>query len=83
MERDWTVAPGEILLDLLHDRNWSVEELAHRCHLSLADVQAILRDQTPVDSRLSTALQQGTGVSARLWQNLQQKHDQHLMRKND
>lgn len=80
MKRDWTVAPGEILLDLLHDRNWSAEELAHRCQLSLADVQAILRDQIPIDSRVATALQQGTGVSARLWQNLQQGHDQYLAR---
>jgi HTH-type transcriptional regulator / antitoxin HigA len=70
-EPDWTVPPGDHILDFLEDRDMQMHELAEEVGL---EVWAVVVAGAPITSELAEGLHRVFGVSAEFWTNLEQNH---------
>jgi HTH-type transcriptional regulator/antitoxin HigA len=70
-ETDWTVAPGETLLELLEEREMSQRDLARRTGLSPKHVNKLLHGLVPLSADVAVRLERVTGVPADFWNRLE------------
>lgn len=63
--------PCDFLREELAERGWSVEELADRAVLPVADVAALVAGTRGITARHSERLSVALGTSAEYWQRLQ------------
>src|SRR5438445_2983612 len=75
---DWTVPPGEILSEALHDRGMSQSELARRMDRPLKTIHEIVNGKAAVTPDTAIQLERALGISARLWNGLETQYQAHL-----
>ena len=68
---DYCYAPGDTLADYLSDFNMSQAELARRTGLSVKHVNQIVQGQASITASTALLLERVTGISARVWSQLE------------
>jgi HTH-type transcriptional regulator / antitoxin HigA len=76
----WVVAPGEILLDALQDREMNQSELAHRLGRPIKTVNEIIKGKAAITPETAIQLERALGISARFWNNLETQYRETLAR---
>lgn len=71
---DWTVAPGEILLEALQDRGMTQSELAQRLARPLKTVNEIIKGKAALTPETAIQLERALGISARFWTGLEAQY---------
>lgn len=72
---DWTVAPGETLREWRQENALTVQAAATRCAWMPRDqYERIEEGLEPITSDIALALAHGTGISARMWMNLERRY---------
>jgi addiction module HigA family antidote len=79
-EPDWAVAPGEILLEALQDREMTQSELAQRLGRPLKTVNEIIKGKAAITPETAIQLERALGISARFWTNLETQYRDTLAR---
>src|SRR3954463_10606056 len=77
-QRDWTVAPGEILVEVLEERGLSQSELARRMGRPTKTINEIVNAKAALTADTALQLEFVLGVSAAVWANLEARYRQHL-----
>lgn len=70
----WAVAPGEILLEALQDREMTQSELALRIGRPLKTVNEIIRGKAAITPETAIQLERALGISAPFWTNLETQY---------
>ena len=63
--------PGDTLVEVLEERGMTQAELAARTGLSTKHINEIAKGRAPITTETSLLLERETGVSARVWVNLE------------
>ena len=79
-QRDWTVAPGEILLEALEDRDMSQSELARRMGRPTKTINEIVNGKAAITPDTAIQLELTLGISASFWNNLEAAYREQLAR---
>jgi HTH-type transcriptional regulator/antitoxin HigA len=79
-QRDWAVAPGEILQEALEDRDMSQSELARRMSRPIKTINEIVNGKAAITPDTAIQLELTLGVSATFWNNLEAAYREHLAR---
>ena len=66
------VHPGEILQEMLDERDISQLQLAKHLHTDVARINEICRRRRGISAKMAVLLSKAFGTSATLWLNLQQ-----------
>jgi addiction module HigA family antidote len=77
---DWTVAPGDILLEALQEREMTQSELAQRLARPLKTVNEIIRGKAAITPETAIQLERALGISARFWTGLESQYRSALAR---
>lgn len=77
---DWAVAPGEILLEALLEREMTQSELAQRLGRPLKTVNEIIKGKSAITSETAIQLERALGISARFWTGLETQYRDTLAR---
>lgn len=77
---DWTVAPGEILLEALQDREMTQSGLAQRLGRPLKTINEIIKGKAAITPETAIQLERALGISARFWTNLETQYRDTLAR---
>lgn len=77
---EWAVAPGEILLEALDERDMSQSELSHRLGRPLKTVNEIIKGKTAITPETAIQLERALGISARFWTGLETQYRDTLAR---
>jgi HTH-type transcriptional regulator / antitoxin HigA len=78
---DWAVAPGEILLEALQDRDMTQSELAQRLGRPLKTVNEIIKGKAAIRPETAIQLERALGISAHFWTNLETQYRDTLARR--
>ncbi len=79
-QRDWTVAPGELLVEALEERGMSQSELARRMGRPIKTINEIANGKAAITPETAIQLELTLGISAAFWNNLETSHRAHLAR---
>jgi HTH-type transcriptional regulator / antitoxin HigA len=77
---DWTVAPGEILLEALEERGMSQSELARRMGRPTKTINEIVNAKTAITPETAIQLERTLGIEASFWNQLETLYRGHLAR---
>jgi len=77
---DWAVAPGEILLEALQDRDLTQSELAQRLGRPLKTINEIIKGKAAITADTAIQLERTLGISASFWTNLETQYRDALAR---
>ena len=70
------VHPGAILReDILKEMNISISKAAENLHISRTHLSEIVNENTGITAEMALRLEQGFGVEAQFWLDLQSKYD--------
>ena len=75
---NWSVAPGDILLEALQDRGMTQSELAQRLARPLKTVNEIIKGKAAITPETAIQLERALGISARFWTGLETQYRAHL-----
>lgn len=67
--------PGELLQEILHDRDMSQAALARAIGVSPMRISHVIREERPVTAELALRLGRAFGQSPQFWLNLQSDYD--------
>jgi HTH-type transcriptional regulator / antitoxin HigA len=79
-DRDWTVAPGELLAELLQERDISQSELARRMGRPTKTINEIVNGKAAITPQTAIQLERVLGTSARFWVNAEAAYRHDLAR---
>ncbi len=79
-EPEWAVAPGDVLLEALQDREMTQSELAQRLGRPLKTVNEIIKGKAAITPETAIQLERALGISARFWTNLETQYRNILAR---
>lgn len=79
-QRDWAVAPGEILLEALEDRGLSQSDLARRMGRPIKTINEIVNGKAAITPDTAIQLELALGITASFWNNAEAKYREHLAR---
>ena len=79
-QRDWTVVPGEILVEALEERGMSQSELARRMGRPTKTINEIANGKAAITPETAIQLELTLGISAAFWNNLEASYRAHLAR---
>lgn len=79
-ERDWTVVPGEVLVEALEERGMSQSELARRMGRPTKTINEIANGKAAITPETAIQLELTLGISAAFWNNLEASHRAQLAR---
>lgn len=79
---EWAVAPGEILLEALQEREMTQSELALRLGRPLKTVNEIIKGKAAITPETALQLELALGISARFWTNLETQYRDTLARRH-
>src|ERR1700690_3305542 len=79
-QRDWTVAPGELLVEALEERGMSQSELARRMGRPVKTINEIANGKAAITPDTAIQLELTLGVSASFWNNLEAAYREQLAR---
>jgi HTH-type transcriptional regulator/antitoxin HigA len=68
---DWSVAPGEILLEALQDRRMTQAELSRRMARPLKTINEIIKGKAAITPETAIQLERTLGISATFWTHLE------------
>ena len=74
---DWVSPPGETLLDLLEERNWTQAELAQRLGYTEKHVSQLLNGKVPLSMDAALRLARVVGSTADFWLALETNYQKH------
>lgn len=77
---NWTMAPGDILLEALQDREMTQSELALRMARPLKTVNEIIKGKTAITPETAIQLERAIGISARFWTGIESQYRDTLAR---
>jgi HTH-type transcriptional regulator / antitoxin HigA len=77
---DWTVVPGENLLEALQDRGMTQSELAQRLGRPVKTVNEIINGKAAITPETAIQLERVLGISARFWTGLETQYRDILAR---
>lgn len=80
IERDWAVAPGEILQEALDDRGMTQSDLARRMGRPIKTINEIVNGKAALTPDTAIQLELALGISAGFWNNLEAAYRAHLAR---
>ncbi len=74
---DWASAPGDTMLDILHERNLSLIEFAHRMEDTLEHATDLIQGRATITIGIARRLEQLLGGSVEFWmsRDFQYRHD--------
>ena len=74
---DWASAPGDTMLDILHERNLSLIEFAHRMEDTLEHATDLIQGRATIAIGIARRLEQLLGGSVEFWmsRDFQYRHD--------
>lgn len=64
---DWASPPGDTILDILEERDWTQAELARRSGYSTKHINNIVKGKVPLTEDVAVKLEIVLGTSARFW----------------
>ena len=79
-EPDLVLPPGETLVEVIAERGMTQAELAARTGLSAKHINQIVKGIAPITPDTALLLESTTGVSARVWSNLEIAYREHESR---
>lgn len=79
-QRDWAVAPGDILLEALEERGMSQSELARRMGRPTKTINEIVNGKAAITPDTAIQLELTLGITAAFWNNLEASYRSHLAR---
>lgn len=77
---DWTVAPGEILLEALEERGMSQSELARRMGRPTKTINEIVNAKAAITPETAIQLERTLGIDASFWNQLETLYREYLAR---
>ena len=77
---DWSVHPGEILLETLNERNMTQATLAKHAGTTPPVISHIVHGSRGIGPVMALKLEDALGISARFWMHLQADHDLYCAR---
>ncbi|GAB6039963.1 HigA family addiction module antitoxin [Endothiovibrio diazotrophicus] len=77
---DWVSPPGDTILDLLEEREWSQAELADRLGFSPKHVNQLIKGKAAITEDAALRLEGVLGSTAGFWLNREAKYREHLAR---
>lgn len=83
LSSDFIICPGEIVNDVLTDRNMLQSELAQRTGYTEAYVSQVISGHKRISTQFAKKLEYALGVDAAFWLNLQANHDAELATFNE
>lgn len=79
-QRDWAVAPGEILLEALEDRGLSQSDLARRMGRPIKTINEIVNGKAAITPDTAIQLELALAITASFWNSAEAKYREHLAR---
>lgn len=64
---DWASPPGDTILDILEERDWTQAELAKRSGYSVKHINNLVKGKVPLSEDVAVALELVLGTSAKFW----------------
>jgi HTH-type transcriptional regulator/antitoxin HigA len=77
---DWVSPPGETILDLIEEREWSQTELAQRLGFSPKHLNQLVKGKAALSEDAALRLERVLGSTANFWLNREAKYREHLAR---
>lgn len=77
---DWVSPPGETILDLIEEREWSQAELAQRLGFSTKHLNQLIKGKAALSEDAALRLERVLGSTANFWLNREAKYREHLAR---
>ena len=72
---EWLIHPGEIISDILEERNLTQKELARRAGVSETFLSEVIRGKQDISKELAIGLECALDVPRSFWLNLQANYD--------
>ena len=77
---DWVSAPGDTILDLMEERDWSQVELANRLGFSTKHLNQLIKGKVTLTYDTAQKLERVLGSTVSFWMNRESKYRQHVAR---
>ena len=77
---DWVSPPGDTILDLMEERDWSQVELARRLGFSTKHLNQLIKGKTSLTDDTALRLERVLGSTANFWLNREAKYRERLAR---
>lgn len=77
---DWVSPPGESILDLTEERNWTQAELAQRLGFTEKHVSQLINGKVPLSLDAALRLERVLGSTADFWMTLESNYQRHKAR---
>ena len=77
---DWVSPPGETILDLIEEREWSQAELAQRLGYTTKHLNQLTKGKVALTEDAALRLERVLGSTANFWLNREVKYREHLAR---
>ncbi len=78
---DWSVPPGDVLLEALDERSMTQAELARRMGRPLKTINEIVKAKAALTPDTAIQLERALGVSAQFWNGLETNHRAQIARR--
>ncbi|MES2188618.1 MAG: ImmA/IrrE family metallo-endopeptidase [Pseudomonadota bacterium] len=75
---DWVSPPGDTILDLLEERDWTQQQLADRLGYSLKHVNQLIKAKVPLTEEAAVRLQNVLGASVGFWLNREAQYRERI-----
>ena len=72
---EWLIHPGEIISDILEERNLTQKELAQRAGVSETFLSEVIHGEKDISKELAMGLECALEVPCSFWLNLQANYD--------
>lgn len=79
---DWKSPPGDTILDLLSERNWSQSELSKCLKCTPEYLSQLIRGKVPIDEEMAIKLENTLGGTAKFWLNRESQYRTQLTKVN-
>ena len=79
---DWVSPPGDTVLDIMEERDWSQVELARRLGLSTKHLNQLVKGKVSLTDDTALRLERVLGTNAKFWLNREARYRERLARLN-
>ena len=80
---DWISSPGDTIIDLLNERDWTQVDFAIRMGQSPKHINEIIKGKKPLTRETALKLERVLGSTAEFWLNRELQYQQNLARFNE
>jgi HTH-type transcriptional regulator / antitoxin HigA len=77
---DWISPPGDTIVDLMEERDWSQAELSQRLGFSTKHLNQLIKGKVSLSNEAALRLERVLGSTANFWLNREAKYREHLAR---